>query len=58
MVKHEKVSQFYVVAFHGYIKEYPEESWTGVCGRARRVQLQAAREVCELLLSLVIRNSS
>lgn len=57
MVKQKMVAQFYVVVFHGYIKEDPEESWTLACvvGRARRVQLQVAQE---MLLSLVIRSSS
>lgn len=60
MLKQKKVALLYVAAFHGYTKEEPEESWTlvCVCGRARRVQLQVAHGMRELLLSLAVRSSS
>lgn len=53
------MAQFCVAALYVYVKEDPGRALdSGVCGRARRTQLQVAQGMRELLLSLVIRSPS
>lgn len=58
-MKRKKLAQFCVAALHGYVKVDPGRALdSGVSGGARRMQLQGAQGMRELLLSLLVRRSS